>query len=31
MNYREYIREAIKSPVDGTSPREFGKWAILNA
>ena len=30
MNYREYMRECIKSPVDGTSAVEFGKWAILN-
>ena len=30
-NYRAYMREAIKSPVDSTSPRDFGKWAILNA
>ena len=29
-NYREYMREAIKSPVDGTSSKDFGKWAILN-
>lgn len=29
-NYREYMREAIKSPVDGTSSSDFGKWAILN-
>lgn len=30
MNYREYMRECIKSPVDGTSAVEFGKWAILS-
>lgn len=30
MNYRSYMREAIKSPIDGTSAVEFGKWAILN-
>lgn len=30
MNYRKYMRECIKSPVDGTSAVEFGKWAILN-
>ena len=30
MNYREYMRECIKSPIDGTSAVEFGKWAILN-
>ena len=30
MNYRELMREYIKSPIDGTSAREFGKWAILN-
>lgn len=31
MGYRKYIREAIKSPVDGTSAVEFGRWAILNS
>lgn len=30
MNYRELMREYIKSPIDGTSAVEFGKWAILN-
>ena len=30
MNYREYMRECIKSPIDGTSAVAFGKWAILN-
>ena len=30
MNYRVYMRECIKSPADGTSAVEFGKWAILN-
>ena len=30
MNYRELMREYIKSPIDGPSAVEFGKWAILN-
>ena len=29
FNYREYMREAIKTPVDGSGV-DFGRWAILN-